>query len=230
MRSSLLFGFVVAGLLGFTGCTIPVSDFPLTDDKTSTPDERLIGYWNYVPKTEDEHGPPTPYVIGRMKGQPNVLQMTWVELDDEQVATVKQIPLYTTKIGDEQYLSYPVQNGSAAPEPKPAERAKEVDAADDKVAQKTTFMIARYEISEEGLGRLFIMLPDLIAGAIESGKLKGVVTRQARKEGDDPNKEPPVTEIRITAEPKDLAEFVTKHGKACFAADEPMTFQRVKLE
>lgn len=73
---SLLCGVFLLVAFASSGCTIPVSDFPLTDEKTSTVDERLIGYWKYVPKEKEEETPPAPYLVGRMKDQPNVLQMT----------------------------------------------------------------------------------------------------------------------------------------------------------
>lgn len=124
---------------------------------------------------------------------------------------MKQTPLYATKIGDEHYLSFKMD-----------------DVTGEKEAAKAPFLIARYEISDEGQGRLFIMMPDEIATAIENGKLKGIVKRQQRSAKDDPNKVMPYNEIRITAEPKELSAFLKARGKTCYANDEPFTFQRVK--
>lgn len=210
---TLLLGILMAAALVSSGCAIPVSELPLSDEKTSTLDERLIGYWKYVPKDKDEEVPPAPYLIGRTKDQPNVLQMTWVELDDEKIAKVKQTPLYTTIIGDEYFISLTMD-----------------DVAGEKEAAKAPFLIARYEVSDEGLAHLFLMKPDEIAAAIEGGKLKGVVKRQRRSEGEDPNKPMPYNEIRITAEPKEMEAFFKTHVKTCFSSDEPVTFQRVKGE
>lgn len=204
----LLSAAAMAACFAALGCSIPVSENPLTDEKTSTLDGRLIGYWRYVPKKKGDTGPP-PYVIGRLKDKPNVLEMTWVELDGEGHVTVTQSPLYATKIGEEHYLSISTQ-----------ER--------DPDKRKSAFLITRYELDDDTC-RLYCMEPEQIVAAIEGGKLKGVVKRSKRKEGADPNEPTNYEEIRITAEPKELAEFLKGQGKTCFH-DEPMDFKRTRTE
>ena len=83
MRTSFLLCVALVGILAGGGCAIPVSEHPLSDETTSILDERLIGYWNQTPRDKDEKVPPAPYLISRWKDKPNVLQMTYVELDGE---------------------------------------------------------------------------------------------------------------------------------------------------
>lgn len=204
----LLLAIVFAASLGSLGCTIPVSEHPLTDEKTSTLDERLIGYWRFIPQEKEEKPPPAPHIVSRVKDKPNCLQMTFIELDGEGYANVQTILLFTTKIGEECYLSYNAEQ----------ERDK-----------KPGYLIARYELADDE-GKLFLMNPDEAAAAIDGGKLKGVVKRQARRAGADPNEPVRYDEIRITAEPKEIAEFLKARGKACYVLDHPLVFRRVNAE
>jgi hypothetical protein len=207
MRRLLLFAAAAAWLFA-AGCTFPVSQHPLTDERTSVLDERLIGYWTYVPR-DKEKGPPAPYIIGRMKDKPNVLEMTFVELDGDGLAKVTQVPIYAAKLGEERFLSLLMA---------------------EEGVEKPGYLIARYELDDDDTARLYLLAPDVIVTAIESDKLTGVVKRQKRQEGSNPNDPPAIQEVRITAEPKELAAFLKTQGKAVFALDEPMTFKRTKTD
>ena len=127
----------------------------------------------------------------------------------EGFATVHTVPLYSTKIGDEHYLSFRMT---------------------EEGEKKVGYLIFRYELTDAESAKMCLLKQDETVAAIEAGKLKGVVKKKARRPGADPNENVAFEEIRITAEPKELAAFLKERGKAAFALDDPGVFRRVKTE
>ena len=200
------------GLAIFTGCELPVSVHPLSDEETSTLDDRLIGTWEMVPPAEQTPGPndvPPRFIYGRVAGKPNILECVMTELDGDGFAQVHRIPLYPCKFGELRYLSM-VFN---------PEEAKE----------KQVYLIMLYELKDENELRLYHLNKDVIGPAIEREEIQGVV----KKSDPDPNAppqeqvKPRYREIKITAEPKELAAYLQRKGKAAFGAAQSFTLRRV---
>jgi hypothetical protein len=84
-------------IVASTGC-VP-SEKPLSDEKTSTVDEDLIGEWFQV---DDETN---PLVIQQKDGSPTVLEVVDPAGEDS-------LPVFCTRIGDQHYLSTVFQVGA----------------------------------------------------------------------------------------------------------------------
>jgi hypothetical protein len=75
-----------------------------------------------------------------------------------------------------------------------------------------------------------LLSKEVIGPAIEREDIAGVV----KKSPPDPNAPPPeqvkpkYREIKITAEPKELATFLQRRGKAAFNLEEFITLRRVE--
>jgi len=210
--SRILYLAAAIGLALFAGCELPVSVHPLSDEATSTFDERLIGTWEMVPPAEQTPGPndaPARFIYGRMAGKPNILECVTTELDGEGYAQVHRIPLYPCQLGKLHYLSA-IMNPE---EPK----------------EKQVYLIMLYEMTGENELRYYLMNKDVIGPAIEREEIQGIV----KKSDPDPNAppqeqvKPRYREVRLTAETKDLVAFLQRRGQAAFHTVEFMKFQRV---
>jgi hypothetical protein len=200
----------LAAVASCAGCSIPLSLHPLSDETTSVLDERLIGHWEAVKDGEPMeplHVAPR-FVFGRVADKPNVLEMVNLELEGDAVK-VNRTPAFATKLGEERYLS--VLNNP--------EEAKDAHM----------YLILMYRLDDDRL-KLFILRPDVVGPAIERGDLKGEVVR----EPPDPDAPPPeqvkpkYKSIKITASPKELAEYLTPRGAAPFHPQEFFQFRRVE--
>lgn len=207
----LLAAAVVASL---AGCNIPFSVHPLSDETTSVLDERLIGHWQAI-KT-DEPGPlkgEPRFVFGRVADKVNVLEMVHLNLEDG-VVQVQRTPAFATTLGKERYLS--ILNNPEEPK------------------DKQHYLILLYRLEkvgdEEELVKFYFLRTDVVGPAIERGDLKGEVTR----EPPDPNAPPPeqvkpkYKTIKITASPKELADYFAPRGDAPFYTQESLQFRRIE--
>ena len=194
-----------------SGCSLPESLHPLSDETTSVLDERLIGHWQVVPRPDEPLEPPQVpprFVFARLPGKRNVLEMVNLNLDGDE-AKIERTPAFGRALGEERYLS--VLNNPEEPK------------------EKHRYLILRYTL-EGDLLKLFVLRGDVIGPAIERGDLKGEVVRETP----DPNAPPPeqavpkYKSIRITAEPKELAEYLAPRGAAPFHPQELFTMIRVE--
>jgi hypothetical protein len=186
-----------AGLLAVTlsGCVLPVSEHPLSDEKTSVIDERLIGYWD-IKLGESDSADPMRFVVGRHPKSPNVLEFAFTSIEGDQHIQIHRGRLFTAKVGEQWMLSF--------------------DGADEKQPHKHEYTIMRYDFQPRAgeshdVVELRLLVDSVVAPAIEKGELTGQVTR------DKPGGK--FTSIRITAEPEELMEFFRKNQSKCFTPD-----------
>ncbi|WP_425616833.1 hypothetical protein NA78x_000493 [Anatilimnocola sp. NA78] len=209
--------------LCLAGCeAIPVSQHPLSDETTSQIDEELLGMWDII--NEPEEGKPAPaakevaeestpveavvdeerpprFAIGKLAGKERVHEVAGMSLDDSGQINVNRFPIYTTRLGEQRFISLRV--------------GPSVDNSD--------FFIARYTLVNANRGLLYPLDRDVITAAIGRGELKGVVKKAA---SDDPNAEPRKESIRITASAEELQAFLVKHEKKAFSAKPMYRLQR----
>jgi hypothetical protein len=206
-----LYLLALAAVAACAGCSLPHSDHPLTDETTSVVDDRLIGHWQAVPRPDEPLEPPQVpprFVFARLPGKPNVVEMVNLRLDGEE-AKIDRAPAFGAKLGEERYLTI-LDNPD---EPK----------------EKQHYSILRYTLEGDVL-KLFLLRSDAIGPAIERGDLKGEVVRET-PDPDAPAPEqaiPKYKSIRITASPKELADYFTPRGAAPFHPQELVTIVRVE--
>jgi hypothetical protein len=194
------------------GCELPVSVHPLSDEATSTFDDRLLGTWEIVPPAEQMPEPGDArarFIFARFPAKPNILECVGTELDGDGYAKVHRLPLYPCKFGELHYLSV-IMNPE---EPK----------------EKQVYLIMLYELKDDTEVRFHLLNKDVIGPAIERGDIAGEVT----KSDPDPNAppaeqvKPKYRQIKITAEPKDLAAYLQRRGKAAFNMEQHFSQRRV---
>jgi hypothetical protein len=204
---------MLLGVATFAGCELTVSVHPLSDEATSTLDDRLIGTWEMVRPAEQTPGPsevPPRFVYGKVAGKPNILECVTTELDGDGYAQVRRIPLYPCQLGELHYLSIAMH----PEEPK----------------EKQVYLIMLYELKDDSELRFYMLNKDVIGPAIEREDLAGIVT----KSDPDPNAplpeqvKPKYREVRITAEPKELAAYLQRRGKEAYYMAEYFTLRRVE--
>lgn len=209
------FAYLTLGLalVALAGCELPVSVHPLSDEETSTIDKRLVGIWEMVPRAEVTPGPrevPARFIFGQVAGKSNILECVTTELDGDGFVQVHRIPLYPCQRGELRYLSVMLN----PEEPK----------------EKQVYLIMLYELADENELRFHLLSKEVIGPAIERADIAGVV----KKTPPDPNAPPPeqvkpkYREIKITAEPKELAAYLGRRGKAAFNLEEFITLRRVE--
>ena len=210
-----------------TGCeAIPVSQHPLSDETNSEVDPALIGMWDMIdesraapaadepaPTTDkpdpkenespaaDEERPPR-FAIGRLAGKERSLEIVSLHLTDEHIE-VKRFPLHATKVG-----KIPMLSVRANPE-----------------EMESDFVLLRYEVVNENRIMVYFLSREAIAKSIQRGELKGVVRKAPPKDPNDPNAEERKEQIRITASPQELRDYLTKNEKTAF---EPQAIWRMQ--
>jgi hypothetical protein len=172
-----------------------MSEHPLSDEESSVLDERLIGHWD-IKLGDSESMDPIRMVVGRDPKADNILESVTTTIDAEKRVNVHRGHVYTAKVGDQWIVSF--------------------GGPDEQQPPKIEYMIMRYELKprtadSNDLLEMHLLLDSFVATAIEKGELTGTVKR------DKPGGK--FTSIKITAEPKELMEFVTKHQAKCFTPD-----------
>lgn len=208
--------------LCLTGCeAFPVSQNPLSDETTSRIDDELLGMWDLINEPEegvtvaakesrdaakpdepvaDEERPPR-FAVGKLAGKERVHELAGMKLNDDSQVELQRIPIYTTRLGEQRFVSLRVN--------------PESDTSD--------YFIARYAPVNANRMLIYALDRDFITAAIGRGELKGVVKKAA---SDDPNAEPRKESIRITASTKELRDFFVKHEKKAFRAKPSHRLQR----
>jgi hypothetical protein len=199
-------------LAAFAGCELPVSVHPLSDEATSTFDERLLDTWEIVPpadQTPEPGGVQPRYIFARFPAKPNILECVGTELDGDGYVKVHRLPLYPCKFGELHYLSA-ILNPE---EPK----------------EKQAYLIMLYELKDDSELRFYLLNKDIIGPAIERGDIAGVVTKSDPDPNAPPQEQvkPKYRQVKITAEPKELAAYLQRRGKAAFNLEQHFSQRRV---
>ena len=200
-RPALLLAVALLLLLE-TGCSVPASLHPLSDDETSEVDEKLVGYWQVIDEdTDRDDPPPPPFTVARKPGTRATMESIYVEINGEKELKVERNLLFTSKVGEQSFISW-----------------QQVD--DDTV----NYVIAAYEFTRKGRLQVLLMDEDKVIEAIEQGRMDGEVV--IRTERDKNGVETQHKSGKITASPTQLRRVLSETGLDLFDQDEPMEFKR----
>jgi hypothetical protein len=186
-------------VIAFTSC-VPVAKHPLSDDRTSKIDSRLLGKWRIEGSSES-------VVFRKLAGSTNTLELVDFLETDKNGQAAEALVLFTTEI-DSQWcmtIAHPTEKDEGV-------------------------WIARYEIDPEDTMSVYIMDADVIARAIATGALRGEVRTTKHVAWvfsfiPIPYRERSVT---ITESPDGLARYLKQHGEACF--QDPSTLRLTRVE
>jgi hypothetical protein len=196
---------IVASLVAVAPSCVQ-SRHPLSDEKTSLIDQRLIGTW----RPPDD---PAVWQVSKSDQIKNVLEVTI----KERAGTGKGL-LFTTTIKSKSYLSF-----------------KELDGHPKKKPDAAGYEICQYAFPDNGTLEVRAMEPDAIVKAISDKILGGeivVTKRKARpilglfgKERIEEEKTPVITD-----RPEGITRYLEGHADECYPAkSEPiLTFKRQK--
>ncbi len=212
-----LLAVAVAG----SGCTTVTSRHPLSDDKTSVIDKRLLGNWRFV-DTENKTDPQfSSFVVGRVKDTENMLELVFADLVADDLVEVNRLRLFPTSINGKHYVSVRKPHGDGV----------EYVICQYKLAKSDG---GQYKLTENDRGydddelHLFLMTTKMIVGAIEGDKLTGSVRRLKkplkRTAGNPFNAE--YQYVRITATSEQLIAYIRKHEKNIFDTTRPIVLKR----
>ena len=205
---------VAASLL--TGCTIPYSNHPLSDNKTSTVDDRLLGRWLQLDEDDETEAKEKAdaarntfefMTVGLKKSNSKTMVMIHVELDDDGELTVERAFFFTTTIHKQHYLSYQQKEGKEEEE----EKKKFIK-----------YVIASYDLNESGLLTVHLMDNDKLVTAIEQGRVDGEIEITIEQVN---GKQKETKVAHLIASPEQLRRFLLETGTDCFNDENPMKFQ-----
>jgi hypothetical protein len=220
-------GILLAALF-CTGCeAIPVSQHPLSDETNSEIDPALIGMWDVIneeqeaeakeepagastdkPARDEKPEPaadperPPRFGIGKLAGKERSMELVSMQLTDDHIE-IKRQPFHISP-GKQQVISIPAN---------PEELGSD-------------FILLRYEIVNENRILVHFLSCDVIVKSIQRGELKGVVRKAAPKDPNNPNEEQRKEQIRITASPQELRDYLAKNEKTAFEAKPLWRLQR----
>jgi len=183
----------LSGLL-LAGCGAVEFDHPLSDEKTSVVDERLIGFWEPTEETvgtaHQGEGMLIPRLaVGRDREQGKLMEALSLEMEDDGTVTVKRLALRATKIGAHHYLSV------------------------KDTGESTRWWVVRYDLPEKDLLRLWFPDQDAFAKAVKAGELAGEVRR--RETGNELGD----LEVRVTSPPTAVRAWLEAHADTCVMED-----------
>ena len=201
------------------GCSIPYSDHPLSDNKTSTVDDRLLGRWLQLDEDDETKAEEKAdaarntfefMTVGLKKSNSKTMVMIHVELDDDGELSVERAFFFTTTIHKQHYLSY--QQKEEKKEEKEEEEKKKV----------IKYVIASYDLNESGLLTVQLMDNDKLVTAIEQGRVDGEIEIKTEQVN---GKQKETKTAHLIASPEQLRRFLLETGTDCFNDEHPMKFQ-----
>ena len=194
-----------------TGCSIPYSDHPLSDNKTSTVDDRLLGRWLQLDEDDETKAEEKAdaarntfefMTVGLKKSNSKTMVMVYVELDDDGELTVERAFFFTTTINKQHYLSY--------------------QQKDEEDKKSIKYVIASYTLNANGLLTTRLMDNDQVVAAIEQGRVDGEIDIKIEQVN---GKQKETKTAHLTASPEQLQRFLLETGIDCFNDEHPMKFQ-----
>jgi hypothetical protein len=214
MPNRILNALVVFAGLFLAGC-FPESTNPLSTPATSTVDPRLEGVYVARREKSDDGLAVFHFHYRGEKGASGMPALTtpWLEVLNINHPRGKALEgiayrVLTTHLGAHDYMSILELGNVASPEtglvkPSAGGNAK-------------LYWLARYEIGETGVLRVWMINPKPLEEAIKAGKVHGQV--KPHKEGDD---------VLLTDSTEDLAKFVTKSDPATLFSGKPIVLYRL---
>ena len=181
-------------LLVMLGCDVR-SKHPLSDEKTSKPDVKLLGDWRE--QGDDEAA------IWRVTKHPKFEKAMMAFPLPAEMDGFRDL-FFTTTIGGKKYFSWggnEYKNGIL------------------------NFCIYQYEMPDENTLHLYPLSVDAVRQAIVKERLAGEIkiTTEREKGFLGKNVLGKNEEVCVTASPKELREFIKKHADACFKKDKEST-------
>ena len=216
MRRIILPAFA-AVLLSLVAC-VPEFDHPLSDEKTSKIDPQLLGRWEAIEDNKDtdaENGKKTYWIFSRRGGTANTIDHREETIHLKGDGGPKAIDetdgpttAFTTTLGGKRYLSV----GG----PREGDDEGKGDDKDDGMP----YAICRYEISDGGVLKIIFMDQEVLGQAVAAKQLPGVVKYTGKQKDRFDN-------VRITAKPKAVAEYLGANSDKCFKDGIVLTFKRI---
>lgn len=180
-----------------TGCA-PASVYPLSDERDSKLDERLLGKWREASKISANG--PIDIQVRRKAGSETALEIVYVDPEsDKQEEETMQV--YATKIGEFDYLT-----------------CRDLETRRDAKQQAAAFTILQYRVVGENRVDIYRMDNRSVAEAIDQGELKGqYFGLTARK----------ASCVVISDSSENIRRYLEKHGADCFdRGEELLSFKR----
>lgn len=206
--------------MGLTGCeALPVLDHPFRDSATAQLDQELIGYWKQVNFEDNTETPPEPFVIGVHQDHERLHEAVHTGLGKDGKVTIHRIQIPTARLSVE---------GSRVPLRLVTMAARDLQQ-ENKGDEVKGYLLLRYEVQAGQRMKLFLMNPDAIVQAIESGRLPGMVRRTKPRADGKPSQQK-YAEIRITGSPAQVQSFLEKTGSSCFEKKQCIEFQKILRE
>lgn len=178
------------------GCTVTHSKHPLSDEETSELDERLIGHWRPDSFENRLDLRLAPFVVGRVKGSPKLLEGVSTSLTKDEQVKVSRNLLFTRSIEGGNYISAKATNKN-----------------------QVIYVIIKYQVDERETEdkestelRLFAMDPDFVAKAIYQNKLPGKANWYESPDKPDAK----AAWVSTTASQEQLIAFIKKHPQKAF--------------
>ena len=196
------------------GCTS--SRVPLSDEKSSVPDLRLIGTWEFTGGTGK-----SVIEISRQKDSPNVLNAVG---KNESLRQEKYANLFCTKIGDDWLVSIEAEEKGQ----KVYAIAKYVISVDDTIKLSgldNKFFEAAIKANQLKGRSIYI---DLDSGESGSGPNGLMMCNPSAANGTKPQSTYSFETFNLEDTAENLRTFIEKHGAICFDQSPPKLLKRVK--
>ncbi len=195
--------------LFLVGCDHARSVQPLSNEQTSTLDQRLIGGWEPVDRQQD--GETSTLWVGRKPGSKKALELVMVGIADDQTIETLRMPMFV-RHGQANYLSVDL-----------ASVLKEWDETGP------SWCFCKYEMPDDRTIVLHVPKPEALREAVRQGKLKGTLLKPHTfwLFGFLPVTGPMKGDVVLADPPEKIVAFLDKQKDAW--TDEPIVLKKVRL-
>jgi hypothetical protein len=200
MRAKQFSLLILVVLLVASGVSCVPCKHPLSDEKTSKLDERLIGEWRLY-DGDKPAADANPVFVGRVAGRDNTLEVVQCDVDKDGHVVVERSPLYATEVDSLRLVSMRRQGV--------------------KEDGESVYDVVLYEMPDKDTLNLYLMDDQVMGASIQKMDLPGTV--KARNSLGATH----YSMVNITASAEELRKFIEKTGKKCFSSEFTMTMKRV---
>ena len=184
------------------------SKHPLSDEKTSKIDERLIGAVADIDRDKPEEYA-GQVLIGKRGTAENVLEAVDLQFDDQSHVVVNRVPMSTTTVGELHLFSTPEDV---------------FGKHDPKEYVSKDYEIFMYAMPDADTVNVYFMDNDVIGASVANKELSGSVSATYFFGSAQ------YSASTIKASPEELRKYIERTGKKCFDSDAWFTLKRARAK
>jgi hypothetical protein len=199
----------------FSGCVVPISDHPLSDESNAQLDMQLVGFWEVI-NSEDDRQTGIRYSIGLAEEKNRTFEAISTEITKSGQIRVMRCTFCAAVIDQQRYVSV------SCPD-EPGFLILKYQSLRDKARDAPAEGARTGQLLDDDRIELYALHSDRIAAAIDEHRLPGQVRRKARTRPEEVER---IENIQISATADELAEFFKRDDMTAWGMQPVLVLRR----